>query len=287
MPTRNGSSSGAALLLKRFESPTASRDRRISHEAGGSNQLREGFERVRNEMEGAARDMRRERAERGLSVEGDVDWTFWGAVVQDYEEVAQSRPKDLSRAIQRGIPAVIRGPIWQLMSSSKSSELEETYKALLKMTSPHEKAIQKDITRTFPNHKFFQGVGAGQDGLFMVVKAYSLYDQEVGYTQGVAFIVAALLLNVSHTTALSLTSDARRRSVLRSCASHGLVQPAITLPRRHARSPTPTVPVRPTSRGHITITPQPSRPQGHQELHVRQPVVHDTLLLPFPALSRL
>lgn len=30
----------------------------------------------------------------------------------------------------------------------------------------------------------------------MVVKAYSLYDQEVGYTQGLAFIVAALLLNM-------------------------------------------------------------------------------------------
>lgn len=196
LPTRNGSTSGAALLTKRFESPTASRDRRISHEAGGSTQLREGFERVRNEMEGAARDIRRERAGRGESVDGDVDWAFWGSVVQDYEEVARTRPKDLSRAIQQGIPAVIRGPIWQLMSSSKSLDLEETYKALLKLPSPHEKAIQKDITRTFPDHKFFQGVGAGQDGLFMVVKAYSLYDVEVGYTQGLAFVVASLLLNV-------------------------------------------------------------------------------------------
>ena len=61
------------------------------------------------------------------------------------------------------------------MSSSKSSDLEETYKALLKMTSPHEKAIAKDINRTFPNHKFFQeGGGVGQESLFMVVKAYSL-----------------------------------------------------------------------------------------------------------------
>ena len=61
------------------------------------------------------------------------------------------------------------------MSSSKSSELEETYKALLKTTSSHEKAIAKDINRTFPNHKFFQeGGGVGQESLFMVVKAYSL-----------------------------------------------------------------------------------------------------------------
>jgi hypothetical protein len=61
------------------------------------------------------------------------------------------------------------------MSSSKSVPLEETYKALLKLPSPHEKAIMKDINRTFPNHKFFKdGGGVGQESLYMVVKAYSL-----------------------------------------------------------------------------------------------------------------
>lgn len=197
-PIRTGSSS-AAFILKQIDSPTSIRDRRISREAGGNTALREGFERVRNEMEGAARELRRDRAARGSSPgeEDEVDWTFWGAVVQDYEEVARTRPKELSRAIQQGIPPVIRGPIWQLMSSAKDTELEETYKALLKLTSPHEKAIHKDLARTFPNHQFFQGTGTGQESLFMVVKAYSLYDREVGYTQGLAFVVAALLLHVS------------------------------------------------------------------------------------------
>lgn len=59
------------------------------------------------------------------------------------------------------------------MSSSKSPPLEETYKQLLKHSSPHEKAIKKDIGRTFPNHKFFQEVG-GRESLFLVLKAYSL-----------------------------------------------------------------------------------------------------------------
>lgn len=180
-------------MLKRVDSVPDHQMRDSDQEPMG-----EGFERVRNEMEVAAREIRRERAGRGISLGTDenVDWTFWGAVVQDYEEVANTRPKELSRAIQQGIPAVIRGPIWQLMSSSKSPNLEETYKALLKQTSPFEKAIQKDINRTFPSHKFFQGA-IGQEGLFMVCKAYSLYDPDVGYTQGLAFIVATLLLNVS------------------------------------------------------------------------------------------
>lgn len=61
------------------------------------------------------------------------------------------------------------------MSSSKSIELEESYKALLKLPSPHEKSIVKDLNRTFPHHQFFKdGGGTGQESLFMVVKAYSL-----------------------------------------------------------------------------------------------------------------
>ena len=89
----------------------ASRDRRISRQDGGDDKLREGFERVRIEMEDAAREMRKEdkseSAEQRLS-SSNVDWTFWGAVVQDYEEVARERPRELSRAIQQGIPPVIR-----------------------------------------------------------------------------------------------------------------------------------------------------------------------------------
>lgn len=81
--------------------------------------VREGFDRVREEMETAAREMRRERQRkegtdtsgtgaRRMSLAQPVDWQFWGAVVQDYEGVAREKPKELSKAIQQGIPAVIR-----------------------------------------------------------------------------------------------------------------------------------------------------------------------------------
>lgn len=38
---------------------------------------------------------------------------------------------------------------------------------------------------------------------FNVVKAYSIYDDEVGYTQGLQFIVGPLLLNVRSCSMLS------------------------------------------------------------------------------------
>ena len=87
--------------------------------------------------------------------------------------------------------------MWQLMSSSKDPELELAYARLLKEPSTHEKAIMRDLARTFPALDYFKDhEGAGQSDLFNVVKAYSLYDEEVGYCQGLAFVVGPLLLNV-------------------------------------------------------------------------------------------
>ena len=61
-------------------------------------------------------------------------------------------------------------------SASKDPELEETYLKLLKDPSPHEKAINRDLGRTFPHHAFFtEGQGIGQENLFNVLKAYSLF----------------------------------------------------------------------------------------------------------------
>ncbi|KAI0930562.1 hypothetical protein AcW1_009218 [Taiwanofungus camphoratus] len=127
--------------------------------------------------------------------EDNVDWDFWGNVVSDYQKYAAEHPQELAKAIERGIPKTIRGMIWQLMSASKDLELEATYVRLLKETSSHEKAITRDLGRTFPHHAFYtDGRGIGQENLFNVLKAYSLYDPQVGYCQGLPFVVAVLLL---------------------------------------------------------------------------------------------
>lgn len=63
--------------------------------------------------------------------------------------------------------------------------------------SPMESVIQRDINRTFPAHAFFkQSGGLGQDSLYRISKAYSVYDEEIGYVQGLSFLAAALLLHV-------------------------------------------------------------------------------------------
>ncbi|KAF9570344.1 GTPase-activating protein [Mortierella alpina] len=126
----------------------------------------------------------------------DVDWDYWGALMHDYNAVVKRNPKQLTTMIQKGVPSALRGLIWQLLAKSKDTQLEATYAELLKSTSSHEKQITRDMSRTFPNHEYFQEDGVGQEALFNVVKAYSLYDTEVGYCQGLSFVVGPLLLNM-------------------------------------------------------------------------------------------
>jgi len=62
---------------------------------------------------------------------------------------------------------------------------------------PPEDAIQidKDINRTLRSHKVFHSrYGEGQCKLFRVLKAYTLYNEETRYTQGMSTITAILLL---------------------------------------------------------------------------------------------
>lgn len=134
-----------------------------------------------------------------------VDWDFWGRVVQDYETVARKQPKTLAKKIQaEAIPPVVRGNVWQLMAKSKNIELEKNYVKLLESSSPFEKMIHRDLSRTFPNHEFFRKDGPGQESLFNVVKAYSIYDPDVGYCQGMGFVAGPLLLNMPEEEAFSL-----------------------------------------------------------------------------------
>ncbi|KAK0195593.1 rab-GTPase-TBC domain-containing protein [Armillaria mellea] len=164
----------------------------------GQIKLQEGFARLQREKE--------DRAEAENSNASEViDWDFWGTVMSDYTQFASEEPEKLAQAIAKGIPGTLRGMMWQLMAASKDPELESTYLKLLKETSPHEKAITRDLGRTFPHHDFFtDGDGIGQENLFNVLKAYSLYDTQVGYCQGLPFVVAILLLNMPDEEAFSL-----------------------------------------------------------------------------------
>lgn len=68
------------------------------------------------------------------------------------------------------------------------------YAKLLHTPTPYQQHITKDITRTFPTHPLFQQHKT-RCMLYNVLAAYSNYDHDIGYSQGMAFLVGFLLLH--------------------------------------------------------------------------------------------
>ena len=109
-------------------------------------------------------------------------------------------PKNLPNLVRSvGVPEALRGEVWQRMTgaSGQQEEIVETYRILITKESPDDKVILRDIHRTFPAHDFFkESGGVGQESLYRIAKAYSVYDSEIGYCQGQSFLIAALLLQM-------------------------------------------------------------------------------------------
>lgn len=66
---------------------------------------------------------------------------------------------------------------------------------LMSQDSPAENVINWDIKRTYMGHGYFQE-DSNKEALYKISKAYSVYDEQVGYCQGFSFMAAVLLLQV-------------------------------------------------------------------------------------------
>lgn len=121
----------------------------------------------------------------------------WNPIMsQNWDE---KKPRNLAPLVRMGIPETLRNKIWQRLANvDNNTQLIDVYRVLLTQETKCESVIQRDINRTFPANKLFKDIGgSGQDSLFKVSKAYAVYDNEVGYCQGLTFIAASLLLHVS------------------------------------------------------------------------------------------
>lgn len=79
------------------------------------------------------------------------------------------------------------------MLAERKKKAKEDTAALQKL----EKAIRRDLGARTSYSKYAVAAGL-QEGLFGVCKAYALFDEGVGYAQGMNFLVMPLLFNVSN-----------------------------------------------------------------------------------------
>uniref|UniRef100_T1JCJ1 USP6 N-terminal-like protein n=1 Tax=Strigamia maritima TaxID=126957 RepID=T1JCJ1_STRMM len=106
----------------------------------------------------------------------------------------------LFRRVYKGIPDKVRGAIWsRLLNLNRVKEEQvgkyQEMKERARKYSPDIRQIDLDINRTYRNHIMFrERYGVKQQALFHVLGAYSMYNTEIGYCQGMSQIAALLLM---------------------------------------------------------------------------------------------
>jgi hypothetical protein len=129
---------------------------------------------------------------------GEASW--WREKIALRELSAEQKFTLINCIIREGPPDEIRGLLWNFLvpGVEEIADQRSIYFALLSAQPGeclHEKQISRDLARTFPSHDYFSHSNReGQESLFNIMKAYSLYDSEVGYCQGLSFIAGILLL---------------------------------------------------------------------------------------------
>jgi hypothetical protein len=104
---------------------------------------------------------------------------------------ASSVHSDQSGGQSSGDKTADSAPKSPILAAERTKRSKEDAAALQKL----EKAIRRDMGARTSFSKYAASAGL-QDGLFGVCKAYALFDEGVGYAQGMNFLIMPLLFNV-------------------------------------------------------------------------------------------
>ncbi|XP_051747328.1 USP6 N-terminal-like protein isoform X1 [Ctenopharyngodon idella] len=124
--------------------------------------------------------------------------TKWLKMLKSWEKYKNS--DKLVRRIYKGIPLQLRGQVWCLLLDvpkikEEKKDFYEKLKIRARGLSPDVRQIDLDVNRTYRDHiMFMHRYDVKQQDLFHVLTAYSVYNTEVGYCQGMSQITALLLI---------------------------------------------------------------------------------------------
>uniref|UniRef100_A0A3P9K2X0 TBC1 domain family member 10A n=1 Tax=Oryzias latipes TaxID=8090 RepID=A0A3P9K2X0_ORYLA len=125
----------------------------------------------------------------------------WLDMLSHWDKWMNKRFNKVRLRCQKGIPPALRGRAWLYLSGGKVKKEQNHGKFQELDSQPGEPkwidVIEKDLHRQFPFHEMFVSRGGhGQQDLFRVLKAYTLYKPEEGYCQAQAPIAAVLLMHM-------------------------------------------------------------------------------------------
>ncbi|MFT7817421.1 TBC1 domain family member 10A-like [Arapaima gigas] len=125
----------------------------------------------------------------------------WLDMLSHWDKWMAKRHKKVKERCQKGIPPSLRGRAWLYLSGGKVKREQNRGKFQELDKQPGDPKwqdiIERDLHRQFPFHEMFVARGGhGQQDLYRVLKAYTLYRPEEGYCQAQAPIAAVLLMHM-------------------------------------------------------------------------------------------
>ncbi|XP_035253987.1 TBC1 domain family member 10A-like [Anguilla anguilla] len=125
----------------------------------------------------------------------------WLEMFNNWDKWVSRRFQKVKLRCRKGIPSSLRARAWQLLSNS--IELLESNQGKFEELERDQgdpkwlDIIEKDLHRQFPFHEMFAARGGhGQQDLFRILKAYTVYRPDEGYCQAQAPVAAVLLMHM-------------------------------------------------------------------------------------------
>jgi hypothetical protein len=123
----------------------------------------------------------------------------WINVVSKLDVGTVKKDAKLKKLVRSGIPTSVRPKVWQLLAGVNDLKKKDKFKSLLAMPATKiYDVINRDIPRCYPDHvQFIEESGQGQRDLSAVLKAYSQYNPELEYCQGMGRLAGLMLMHMS------------------------------------------------------------------------------------------
>ncbi|XP_031514181.1 TBC1 domain family member 10B [Papio anubis] len=125
----------------------------------------------------------------------------WLDMFSNWDKWLSRRFQKVKLRCRKGIPSSLRAKAWQYLSNSKELLEQNPGKFEELERAPGDPkwldVIEKDLHRQFPFHEMFAARGGhGQQDLYRILKAYTIYRPDEGYCQAQAPVAAVLLMHM-------------------------------------------------------------------------------------------
>ncbi|KAI8983151.1 rab-GTPase-TBC domain-containing protein [Pilobolus umbonatus] len=123
----------------------------------------------------------------------------WLSIVSRMDAGTVKKDAKLKKLVRNGIPASVRAKVWQFLAGSNDYRKPNQLQSLLSRPELEiYKVIDRDIERCYPTHiQFMVKDGQGQQDLRSILRAYSQYNQELEYCQGMGRLVGLMLMQMT------------------------------------------------------------------------------------------